>query len=174
DAAVLGFGGEGVLKGERAHLLGQSDFMAARGGAERTAAAAENIDPRRAMPRPAGALLAVHFLAGTMDFGAVLDRMSAGAALGELPNNAALNEIGARLQPEDRVRYGDRTGRLPVEGGDFQFHVTHLPGPAPREFQRALRFLRQQRAAPNHPRRCGICPVAAPPWAAPSSRRRAP
>src|SRR5262249_17781217 len=129
----------GMLERKRTHLLGQSDFVAARGRAERPAAAAEEVDPRRAVARAAGALLPIHFLAGAMDLGAVLDRVSPGAALGELPNNAALNEVGARLEAEDRVRHGDRAGRLAIEGGDFQFHVTRPPAPAPRPAPQAQR-----------------------------------
>src|SRR5262249_1372428 len=125
DAAVLGLGRERVLEGERAHLLGQTGFVAARRRAESTAAPAEDVDSGRAVSRAAGALLPGHFLAGAVNFGAVLHRMSAGAALGELPHDAALNDIGARIEPEDRVRHGDRAGRLAVESGDLEFH--HAP-----------------------------------------------
>src|SRR5262249_27244006 len=136
--------------------------------AESAAAAAEQVDPLRSVPRAAGTLLTVHFLAGAIDLGAVLDRVSAGAALGELPDDAALDEVAARLETEDCVRHGDRAGRLAVEGGDFQFHVTHPPGPAPPLFVRPAQ-LRAQRRPPS-----GTCPAAALPWAAPSSRHRAP
>ena len=75
----------------------------------------------------AGALLLVHLLAGTPDVGTPLHRMGAGAALGELPDDAALDEILARLQSEDVVGQADRTLGLAVERRDFQFHVTHSP-----------------------------------------------
>src|SRR5262249_25081772 len=98
---------------------GQSDLVTARGRAEGAAATTKDVDPGRSVPRAAGAFLTVHFLAGAIDVGAVLDRMGAGAALGELPDDAALDDVGARLEAEDRVRPRDRAGRLPIEGGDF-------------------------------------------------------
>ena len=100
--------------------------MAARMRAERTAAASEQIDARGAVAGAAGALLAVHFLAGAMDVGAVLDRVRAGLPLGQLPNDAAMNDVGARLEPENGIGHRDRAGLLAVEGGDFQFHITPL------------------------------------------------
>ena len=69
--------------------------------AERTAAAAEQLARARAVTGAAGALLLVHLLAGAPDLGAVLDLVRAGAALGELPDDAALDEVGARLEAED-------------------------------------------------------------------------
>ena len=124
DAVVLGLGGQRVPERERAHLLRQADFMAARMRTERAATAAEQIDARRAVAGRAGALLAIHLLAGAMDVGAVLDRVRAGLALGELPNDAAMNDVGARLEPENGVGHGDRAGLLAVEGSDFQLHIT--------------------------------------------------
>src|SRR5207302_4218984 len=94
DAPVLGLGGERVLEGERAHLLRESVFVAARPRAEGAAAAAEQIGALRTVPGAAGTFLAVDFLAGAVDLGAVLDRMSAGSPLGELPDDAALNDVG--------------------------------------------------------------------------------
>src|SRR6185503_8163235 len=91
------------------------------------AAAAEQVHARRTVAGGASALLAVHLLAGAPDLGAVLDLVGAGAALGELPDDAALNEGGARLEPENRIRQLDRAGGFTVEGHDFQFHVTRPP-----------------------------------------------
>src|ERR1700735_2552680 len=54
------------------------------------------MPPSLALAGAAGALLLVHLLAGTPDLGAPLHLMSAGAALGELPHDAALDEILAR------------------------------------------------------------------------------
>src|SRR6516225_9778859 len=96
-----------MLKGERAHLLRQIDRMAARGRTERAAAAAEQVDPGRAVAGRAGALLAIHLLAGALDLGAVLDVMGAGLALGELPAHAAMQNVRARLEPEDGIRQLD-------------------------------------------------------------------
>src|SRR5436305_5610400 len=118
---------------ERAHFLRQVDRMIARMRTKRPAAAAEQVRARRAVTGAAGALLRVHLLAGAPDVRAVLDRMRAGAALGQLPYDAALDEIGARLEPKDIVVERDRAGFLAVEGGDF--HVHHAPpsagAPAP-------------------------------------------
>src|SRR5262249_31178698 len=125
DAAVLGLGGERMLERERAHLLGQIDGVAARGRAERAAAAAKEIDPGRAVTSRAGALLPVHLLASAMDLSAVLHVMSAALALGELPGDAALQDVGARLEAENLIRQRDVARRLALKGGDLQFH--HAP-----------------------------------------------
>src|SRR5579859_3907109 len=129
---------------QRPHLLRQIDRVAAHDRAERAAAAAKQIGPRRAVAGPAGALLPVYLLAGARDIGAVLHRMGAGLTLGELPVDAAVNQIGARLKPKDIVRERDRAGFVTVERGDFQLHLTppaarpplvpsprSPPGPAP-------------------------------------------
>src|SRR5215470_2647734 len=51
--------------------------------------------------------------------------------------------VPARLEAEDRVRHGDRTGGFSVEGGDLQFHVTRPPGgPASRPVLRRAPPLR--------------------------------
>src|SRR5262249_43063996 len=94
--------------------------------------AAEQIGALGAVARAARALLFVHLLAGSPDLGAPLHLVGAGAALGELPDDAALDEILARLQPEDRIRQIDRTLRLAVQSRDLEFHG-HAPraGDAP-------------------------------------------
>jgi hypothetical protein len=84
-------------------------------------------DPWRAEPVPfcrAGALLPVHLLAGAVDLGAVLHLVGAALAFGELPHHAALNDVGARLEPENGIGHRNRAGFLAVEGGDFELHVT--------------------------------------------------
>src|SRR5262249_38885233 len=124
DAAVFGLGGQGVPEGQRPHLLGKIDCVAARSWAERAAAAAEEVDPGRAVTRRAGALLPVHLLAGAVDFGAVLDVVRPALALGELPAHAAMQNVCSRLEAKDRIRQVDRTRRLAVEGHDLEFHVT--------------------------------------------------
>src|SRR5215510_5919193 len=95
--AIFGFGGEGMLEGEDAHLLGQADRMAAYHWTERAAATAKKIGALGAVACAATALLLIHFLAGAPNLGAPLNLMGAGAALGELPDDAALDEIMAWL-----------------------------------------------------------------------------
>ena len=124
DAVVFCFGGQRMLERQRAHLLRQADFMAAWMRAEGTATASEQIDARRAMAGRTGALLAIHLLAGAMDVGTVFDGVRAGLPLGQLPNDAAMNNVSARLEPENGVGHGNRAGLLAVEGSDFQLHIT--------------------------------------------------
>src|SRR4029077_9778914 len=50
--------------------------------------------------------------------------MSAALAFGQLPDDAAVNDVGARLEPEDGVRQGDRACLLAVERGDLKLHIT--------------------------------------------------
>src|SRR6185503_13650762 len=92
---------------------------------ERTAAAAEQVGAHRAMAGAAGALLRMHLLAGAVDVGAVLHRMGAGAALGELPHDAALDQVGTRLEAEYVLVERNRSGFLAVEGCDLEVH--HAP-----------------------------------------------
>src|SRR5262249_3913291 len=79
--------------------------------AERAAAAAEQVDAGGAVAGAAGALLPVHLLAGAIDLGAVLHLVGAALALGELPGDAALDEIGTGAQAEDGVGELDRARR---------------------------------------------------------------
>src|SRR5262249_27998243 len=167
DAAVLGLGGQRVLERERAHLLRQTDRVAARGRAERAAATAEQIDPRRAVAGRTGALLPVHLLAGTVDLGAVPAVMGTALALGELPVDATVQDVRARLETENRIRQLDRAGRLAVERHDLQFHVTHPPS------RQAVRRHRRRHPRPPRPAAGGTCPAWAPPSAASSLPRRA-
>ena len=103
NTAVLGLGRERMFKRERAYLLRQADRVTARVRTERAPAAAEQIDARGAMASRAGALLTVQFLAGARDFGPVLDLVGAALAFRQLPNDAAVNNVGARLQAENGV-----------------------------------------------------------------------
>src|SRR5262249_54811922 len=111
------------LERERAHLLRQPNRVTAGVRAEGSAAAAEQIDACGAVTRGAGALLPVHFLAGARDIRPVLDLMRATLAFRELPDDAAMNDIGARLEPENGVRQRDRASLLAVERGDLNFHI---------------------------------------------------
>src|SRR5439155_4554605 len=165
DAAVLGLGRQGMLKRERAHLLRQIDGVAARGWSERTAATAEEVHLRRAVAGGAGALLLVHLLAGAVDLGAVLDVVGAALALGKLPDDAALQNVGARHEAEDRVQKLDRTRCLAVKRHNLEFHVTRSPAWAfpwaarlrrsrPRPAGETCRaWARRPRAASSSPRR---------------------
>src|SRR5581483_3154532 len=137
----------------------------------------------------------VHLLCRAGDFATHLGLVRAGLALGELPVNATLDEVGARLEPENGVRQIDGSGLFAFERGDLHFHVTRPPSSwgrpafspwpawhplAARALQpepARLRLLLRQRLAAPHPalprRPRGICPASALPSAALSSRRRA-
>src|SRR5580704_2634362 len=113
-----------MLERQRADLLRQADLVAAGLRTERAAAAAEQVDAGGAVARRTGALLPVHLLAGAVDVGAVFHLVGAGPTFGQLPHYATMNEIVARLEPKNSVRYRDRAGVLAVERRDLQFHVT--------------------------------------------------
>src|SRR5262245_54235960 len=124
NAAVLGFGGQRVLERQRTHFLRQADGVTARVRAKRSTAAAEQIDARGAVARRTGALLPIHLLAGARDLRPVLDLVGAALAFCQLPDDAAMNDVGARLEPENSVGQRDRAGLLAVERGDLNFHIT--------------------------------------------------
>src|SRR3954452_7839112 len=105
--------------------------MAADHRTEGAATAAELRHTGGAVTRTAGALLLVHLLAGTPDIGAALRLVGAGLTLGELPIDAALDQILARLQTENGVRQLDRAGVLAFKRGDIQFHLTRPPARRP-------------------------------------------
>src|SRR6266852_3751888 len=142
--------------------------MAAHHRTEGTPATAEQVDALRAVAGRSRPLLAIDFLAGAIDFGAVLDLVRAGSPLGQLPDDVALNEIRTRLEAEDRIGQLDRAGGLAVERGDLHFHVTRPPArPAwPRRPSAS-------RPKPSRSRPDGTCQAGARPSAAPSSPRRA-
>src|SRR5437588_1144870 len=112
---------------ERAHLLRQVDRMIARMRTERAAAAAEQVRAHRAMTGAAGALLRDALLAGPVDIRAVLHRMRAGTAPGKLPDDAALDQVVARLEAKNVLVERDRSGVRAVEGRDLEVH--HAPSP---------------------------------------------
>src|SRR5262249_6098944 len=95
------------------------------------AAAAELRDARGAVAGATGAFLRIHFLAGSPDFRAALGLVRAALALGELPVDAALDDVGPRLKAEDRIRQLDGSGFLAFEGGDLHFHITRPPSQEP-------------------------------------------
>ena len=104
-----------MLQGERTYLFGETGGVTARGRSERSAAAAEQIDLSRTVPRRAGALLAIHFFAGTLDFAPILNIMRATLALGELPSDAAMQDIRAGFETKDRIRQFNGAGSLSVQ-----------------------------------------------------------
>src|SRR5438128_625923 len=83
-AAILRLRRERMAQRKRAHFLRQVDRVIARMRTERAAAAAEQVRARRTVAGTAGALLRMHLLAGAPDVRAVLHRVCAGAAFGEL------------------------------------------------------------------------------------------
>jgi hypothetical protein len=89
---------------QRAHLLGQIMRMTANDRPERAAASAKLGRAGRTVTGVAGALLFEQLLAGTPDFRTSLGLAGARLTLGELPVYAALNQVLARLEPEDPVR----------------------------------------------------------------------
>src|SRR4051794_37450632 len=167
DAAILGFGRKRVPQGERAYLLGQADLVATRRRAERSATTTEQVDAMRAVAGGAAAFLPRQLLAGAPDLGAILDVMRAGAPLGQLPDDVALDQILARLEPEDLVRQIDRAGIFALERFDLQFHVTRPP--ARRAWLRPYRSSPRAQKQPTLP--AGTSPAWAHPCAAPSSPR---
>src|SRR3954453_5691277 len=105
--------------------------MAADHRTEGAATAAELRHTGGAVTRTAGALLLVHLLAGTPHVGAALRLMGAGLAFGELPVDAALDQVLARLEAKNLVGEFDRTRVLAFQRGDIQFHLTPLPARQP-------------------------------------------
>src|ERR1700758_258567 len=113
-----------MLERKRANLLRQVGGVRTHHRTEGAAAATELRHAGRAVTGTAGALLLVHLLAGAPDLGAALGLVGAGLALVELPLHATRNDVGTRLEAEDRVRQLDRASLLAFKGCDFQFHLT--------------------------------------------------
>src|ERR1700686_5167507 len=118
---------ERVTQCQRADLLRQVLGMAAHHRTERLAAAAEQTGARRAVTGAAGTLLGVHLLAGAPDLRAQLGLVRPALAARELPGDAALQDVGAGLEAEDRVRKLDRPRFLAVEGADWELHHFFSP-----------------------------------------------
>src|ERR1700750_809121 len=82
-------------------------FFGRSNACERTTGPNARPPPRncgtRGAPCTAGALLLVHLLAGAPDIGAALRLVGAGLTLGELPVDAALDDILARLETKNGV-----------------------------------------------------------------------
>src|SRR5690606_24030233 len=70
------------------------------------------------------ALLVVHLLRRGGNFATHLGLVRSGLALGELPANHAVQDIGARLQTENLVRKHDGTVGLAFERGDLEIHYS--------------------------------------------------
>src|SRR6476660_2788297 len=85
---------------------------------------------RGALPLPSGALLPVKLGPGVIDLGTILHRARAAAPLGELVAHHAMEDIGARLEPEHIVRQLNRSRLLGVERGDVGLHYSWLPASA--------------------------------------------
>src|SRR6185312_2345762 len=173
-AAVLRLRRQRVTQRQRAHLLGQVMRVAAHHRTEGAAAAAELRHARRAVTGAAGALLRVHLLAGAPDLGPVFGLVRPTLALGELPVDATLDQVGARLQAEDVLRQADRTRFLTLEGGDLHIHLTRPPaGPAhPPSLQPSAQTWPRASLQTWRPPR-GTCPASALPSEASSSPHRA-
>src|SRR5581483_4378501 len=114
--------GESVLERERADLLRQVMGMAAHDRAEGLAAAAELRRRLGAVAGAAGALLLVPLGRGQRDFAARLRLVRACLALRQLVADHALQDVGARLQPEDIVGQADRAALFAVEAGYLAVH----------------------------------------------------
>src|SRR6187397_1733645 len=150
-----------MLEREGANFLRQIDGVAANQRTESAAAATELRDARGAVAGATGALLRIHFLAGSPDFSTTLGLVRAALTLGELPVDAALDDIGPRLKAEDRIRQLDRSGFLPFEGGDLHFHITRPPS-------------QEQPPRAQEPRPASVPPsarISFPPWLRTSPRR---
>ncbi len=76
------------------------------------AAADEDGRAAIAVAGGAAALLAAELLAGARDFAAFAGRAGGTAAVGQLPGDHAVQDVGPRLDPEDRIVEGDVGARL--------------------------------------------------------------
>src|SRR5262245_3754103 len=123
------------------------------------------------MPRRASALLPVQLLAGSIDLRAVLDVMSAALTFGQLPADTALQDIGTRLETEDRVRQVDRTRSCTIERADLDLHLSHPSARRNQKYQRPRLMPRVGRIPKR--RTGGICQVGECHLAAFSSLHRA-
>lgn len=104
-------------------FLGEVEGVATDDRTVGPGAADELGRPARAVTGAASALLLVHLLRGPGDFVPDLDLVVARAALGELPGDAALQDVGADLfDAEDVVGELDRAALPAVQLDDVEFH----------------------------------------------------
>src|SRR5262249_49472416 len=122
DVAVLGLGRQRVLEAQRLHLLRQIELVAVHDRTHGLGAPDVERSGTRTVTGAAAALLRAGLLLRAVHFRAGQDLVIAAAALGELPNDHALDQILARLKTEDGVVEFDFTGRLVVEIEDFRLH----------------------------------------------------
>ena len=111
-----------LLQSERTDLLRQVMGVAPNDRSERLAAAAELRSGLGAVAGATSTLLGIGLLGRGGNLAAHLGLVGAGLTLGELPANHALQDVGARLKPENVIGKRDRAVRLAVEGGDLQVH----------------------------------------------------
>src|ERR1700749_3963844 len=112
-----------MLQTERLDLLRQVEFVAVHHRTHRLRTADEERRRTLAATCATAALLRTVLLLRAVHFRARQDLVIAAAALGELPDDDALDQIRARLETEDGVVQFDFTGRLVVEIEDLR-----LPG----------------------------------------------
>src|SRR5262249_13402258 len=105
-------------------LLGEGGGGRGHAGGKGGAAATKLGNARRAVTSAARSLLRIHFLAGAPDFTAALGLVGATLALGELPVDATLDEVGTRFKAEDRIRQSGLSRILAIEGDDLEFHYS--------------------------------------------------
>ncbi len=111
-----------------AHLLRQVDGVASDDGTEGFSTADENARTARAVAGIAGALLLINFLLGAIDFRAALGLVVARLPFRQLPLHHAVQDIGARLQPENVIGQIDGSSFFRFECLNVGFHdVTFAP-----------------------------------------------
>ena len=117
-----------MAQGQGPDLLVQAELVRADHRAVRLGAADELGRPARTVTGAAGALLAVHLLAGARDFVADLDLVRAGPALGQLPGDAALQDVAADLvDAEDGVGEINGAALGAAQRDDVDFHCSSPP-----------------------------------------------
>src|SRR5690242_6925255 len=80
--------------------------------------------PSRVLTWSSMSLPLLRFLAGTRDLRPVLHFVRPALSFGQLPNDAAVNDVGAWLKTKNSVRHGNRACFFAVEGTDLELHVT--------------------------------------------------
>src|SRR5258706_5114284 len=115
-------GGQRMAQSRRANLLRKIEFMASHHRSHGLAAADKERRRARAVAGRTGALLAIDLLGRAVHFAAGLGLVRSGAALGELPDDDALDQIGAGLQAKNVVLEIDFARIGGIEGEHFGFH----------------------------------------------------